>query len=150
MNLDRVLFWIRLIAWGILDVLNALDDDPGNGEPAFRQANVGDPDEGFKPERIQVWIGILARAALQAVEEVGAPPPEKSGARSIGAGAPPASRRTGRWEKFKPERIQFWLGLIARFVLAVIAGVNEETGKSGERSVGPAPTGAPASQEADN
>ncbi len=140
MNLDRVVFWIRLIAWAILDVLNALDDDPGNGEKSF-----GNPEEDFKPERIQVWIGIVVRAALQAVEEVGAPPPERSGARSIGA-----SRRPGLWTTFKPERIQFWFGLIARFVLAVIAGINEETGKSGERATGPAPTGAPASQEADN
>ncbi len=144
MNLDRVLFWIRLIAQAILDVLNVLDDDPGDGEES-----VGDPPPGFKPERIQVWIGIFARAAVEAVEGVGAPPPEPSGAETAGA------VRSGFWTTFKPERIQFWLQLIARFVLAVIAGVSEErvseeTGKSGERSGGPAPTGAAASEEADN
>ncbi len=124
MNVDRIVFWIRLIAWAILDVVNALGDEPGTGKSA------GGPAQGFKPERIQIWLGIFARAALTAVEGVGAPPAVAS---------------------FKPERIQFWLKLIARFVLAVFGELSdEETGKSGERSSGPAPTGATASEEADN
>ena len=79
MNLNRVLFWIHLIARAILDVLNVLDNDPGDGEES-----VGDTPPGFKPERIQVWIGIFARAALEAVEGVGAPPPEASVAEAAG------------------------------------------------------------------
>ncbi len=145
MNVDRIVFWIRLIAWAILDVLNVLNDEPGAGKSA------GGPPQGFKPERIQVWLGIFARAALDAVEGVGAPPPEPSG-----------EEKAGFTANFKPERIQFWLKLIARFVLAVIeaappggpggrnAVLSEETGKSGERSHGPAPTGATASEEVDN
>ncbi len=134
MNLDRTLFWIRLIAWAILDVVNGLGDEADTDV-----ASVGGPPSGFKPERIQVWLGVLARAALSAVEGVGAPPPEEPGVTTAGFA-------TGGSVAFKPERIQFWLQLIARFVLAVI----EETGKSGERSDGPAPTGATASEEVDN
>ncbi len=132
MNLDRVVFWIRLIAWGILDVLNGLDDEPGDGDETG-----GDVYPWFKPERIQIWISILARAALTAIE--GVVPPERSGVQSSSSAL---------WPSFKPERIQFWLTVFARFVLAVIDGLNddvsEETGKSGERSA------APASEEAGN
>ncbi len=129
MNLDRVVFWIRLISWAILDVLNNLDGDPGSGPESLGDG----PPSGFKPERIQVWIGIFARAALKAVDEVGAPPPEADNAAVQRA---PASF----WPTFKPERIQFWFRLIASFVLAVVDGLSEETGKSGE------PSGAPDSE----
>ncbi len=117
MNVDRIVFWIRLFAQVILDVLNALADEPGTGKKA-----AGGPSQGFKPERIQVWLGIFARSALTAVEGVDAPSPEVSG-----------KRQAGFTTTFKPERIQFWLKLIARFVLAVISELgSEETGKSGE------------------
>ena len=140
MNLDRILFWIRLIGQAILDILDVLDDEPGTGVESLEE-----PPPGFKPERIQVWIGIFARAAVQAVDEVG-PPPEESGVESAGAfsGAGVAARGPSH---FKPERIQFWLKLIARFVMAVFrgrSGVSEETGKSGARS------GVPAFEEVDN
>ena len=118
MNLDRIIFWIRLIGQAILDILDVLDDEPGNGVESL-----GEPPPGFKPERIQVWIGIFARAVVQAIDEAGAPPVE-SGEEAAGLGT-----------NFKPERIQFWLKLIARFVMAVFrgrSGVSEETGKSGE------------------
>ncbi len=68
--------------------------------------------------------GIFARAARTAVEGV-VPPVGRSG---------PQNRSSALWPWFKPERIQFWLKLIARFVLAVIEGVSEETGKSGAAS----------------
>ncbi len=119
MNLDRFVFWIRLIGWAILDVLNAL---PGYGEESLGD----DPPSGFKPERIQVWIGIFARAALTAVEAVGPPPAEPAA----------ESARAGFGTTFKPERIQFWIKLIAQLMLAVVdeLGTSEETGKSGERA----------------
>ncbi len=126
MNLDRIIFWIRLIAQAILDILDVLDDQPGTGVESL-----DDPPPGFKPERIQVWIGIFARAALKAVDEVG-PPPEESGVESAGAFS-----GAGLGTHFKPERIQFWIKLIARFVMAVFrgrSGVSEETGKSGAAS----------------
>ncbi len=140
MNLDRTVFWIRLIAWAILDILNGLD-----GGPEEDEETVGDVTPWFKPERIQVWIGVLAEAALKAVDEVGAPPAERPGAQSAGL-----------WPSFKPERIQFWLKLIAQFVLAVVDAMSpgkpggttaalagEETGKSGEPG-----SGAPDPEEA--
>ncbi len=119
MDVNRILFWIHLIAQAIVDILEAL---PGDGEESL-----GDPPSGFKPERIQVWIGIFARAVVQAIDEAGAPPVE-SGEESAGAFA---GARLG--VNFKPERIQFWLKLIARFVLAIFDGIGEETGKSGEQ-----------------
>ena len=94
MNVERIFYWIRLAAEVILEIF----DRPGTRVPEM------------KPERIQIWVVIVARAALQTLE----------GARS------------GTAPEMKPERIQFWLGLIARFVLAVIAGANGETGKSGD------------------
>jgi hypothetical protein len=94
MNVERIFYWIRLAAEVILEIF----DRPGTSVPEM------------KPERIQIWVVIVARAALQTLE----------GARS------------GTAPEMKPERIQFWLGLIARFVLAVIAGANGETGKSGD------------------
>ncbi len=132
MNVDRIVFWIRMIAWAILDVVTGGD-----------RLN-----PWFKPERIQFWAAI-ARAALTAVEGVvpGTPdrPAERSGAQN---------RSSALWPWFKPERIQFWLQLIARFVVAVIdelnEGASEETGKSGETSGAPAPADTPASEEADN
>ena len=65
----------------------------------------------------------LARAVVRALDEAGTPP-EEFGEEAAGLGV-----------NFKPERIQFWLKLIARFVMAVFrarSGVSEETGKSGE------------------
>ena len=94
MNVEALFFWIRVVARAILEVF-----------PGVRPGAVG-PE--MKPERIQIWLPILARAALRATD--------------AGGNAP----------EMKPERIQFWLQLIARFVLAVIAGANGETGKSGE------------------
>ena len=41
----------------------------------------------------------------------------------------------------KPERIQFWIGQLARFIAELVDGADEETGKSGESS------GASASEE---
>ena len=81
MNVERIFFWLRFVARLILDVLG----EPGNGPEA--------------------------------------------------AGGP---RRSAGWPAgFKPERIQFWIGQLVRFILEVTAA-GEETGKSGE------PTGAPA------
>ena len=107
MNVERILYWIYLVAQVILDVLGA-DEEPGEGEESL------DLPPGMKPERIQVFLRICARAILAAFAEVGWTP----GGEEL---AP----------EMKPERIQFWLRLIARFVLEVIAGVNGETGKSG-------------------
>ncbi len=146
MNVDRIVFWIRLLAWAALDFFAGSGDRPPEDEETGDRIA-----PWFKPERIQVWIVIVARAALNAVNGV-EPPVERSAA--VGSGR--------FWPWFKPERIQFWVQLIARFVLAVIdelggseeagseeAG-SEETGKSGERSNGPAPSGAAASEEVDN
>ncbi len=124
MNVETILFWIRLIAQAIHEVLDGLEEGPGDGEESG-----GDIHPAFKPERIQFWVGIFARAAVRAIDEVGAPPPD-SGAENAAA-----VRSSGLWPSFKPERIQFWLKLIARFVVAVIdlASSEEETGKSGEQ-----------------
>ena len=109
MNVERIFHWIRLLARVILEVAPS---PPGVGEESAFDPS---PPSGMKPERIQVWLRILAQAALDALDGVGVPP--ENGGSAI---------------EMKPERIQFWLGLIARFVLAVIAGANGETGKSGE------------------
>ena len=68
----------------------------------------------MKPERIQFWIGVVARAVLYALDEAAIGP------------------------EMKPERIQFWLRIGYRFVVAIFEEVDEETGKSGERSGAPA------------
>jgi hypothetical protein len=112
MNVIDILWWIRLLAQVILDVFG----DP-NGGPGSGGRFVG-PVPEMKPERIQIWLGILAQAAIEAIDEV---LPEEG---EVGP-------------EMKPERIQFWLRLIARFVLAVIDGASGETGKSGESAAGP-------------
>jgi hypothetical protein len=94
MNVEHIFFWIRQVA----EVILAVFDPPGAAAPEM------------KPERIQFWLVVLARAALETLDEV----------------------ESGSAAEMKPERIQFWLGLVARFVLAVIAGANGETGKSGD------------------
>ena len=138
MNVERIFYWIRLVAWVILEIFpggdNPGEDEEGLWNPDPTPGTPGRRTPGMKPERIQLWLRVLARSALQAVE---------------GFGEPPVIGRAFR-PQMKPERIQFWLQLIARFVLAVLDAAIGETGKSGERSVGPAPTGAPASEEADN
>ena len=91
MDLERFFVWIRLVAQVVLEVVGRLDDLE------------------MKPERIQIWIGIVARAVLYALDGVGGPGTE-----------------------MKPERIQFWLRIAYRFVVAIFDGANEETGKSGE------------------
>ena len=110
MNVDTIFHWLRLVALVILDIFGADEDDRSSGEES-----VGLP-PGMKPERIQVWLRIIARAVLAAFEEVGW---------DGGENAP----------EMKPERIQFWVRLIARFVLEVFAGASGETGKSGETEV---------------
>ncbi len=57
MNFERIFFWIRLVAEVILGILDRLE--PGEGEES-----VGNPDDDFKPERIQVWLGILAMSIV--------------------------------------------------------------------------------------
>ncbi len=126
MNVQRIFYWLRVgagVILGILDWLEELEEDGEHGDDLFRPE--------FKPERIQLWLGILARATLETLDEVGAPPDE--GEENGGLFAARGSAQ------FKPERIQFWLELIARFVVAVFNAANEEkeTGKSGERSDGP-------------
>ena len=91
MNLEQLIHWIRLVAQVVLEVVGRLDDLE------------------MKPERIQIWIGIVARSVLYALDGVGGPGAE-----------------------MKPERIQFWLRIAYRFVVAIFDAVNEETGKSGE------------------
>ena len=108
MNVERILYWIYLVAQVILDVLGA-DEEPGEGEESL------DLPPGMKPERIQFWLRVFARAVIAAFDEVRWPEEGEEIA-----------------PEMKPERIQFWLRLIARFVLEVIAGVNGETGKSGD------------------
>ena len=104
MNVERIFHWVRLVAGLILEVF---PQPPEVGEEAVFGPG---PAPNMKPERIQFWLRIVARAALEALDGVGA----------------------GSASKMKPERIQFWLELIARFVLAVVAGANGETGKSGD------------------
>ena len=80
MDVNRILFWIHLIAQAIVDILEAL---PGDGEESL-----GDPDSGFKPERIQFWLKLIARFVLAVFsgvrEETGksGEPPQSGGADS--------------------------------------------------------------------
>ena len=123
MNVKNIFFWIRLVAELILEVFPG--NRPPDGEPGDGPGNgkdFGHPSPQMKPERIQIWLRILARAALEAIDAVVVPEDDGDG--------------TG--EEMKPERIQFWVGFVALFVLSVIAGVSEETGKSGERAGEPA------------
>ena len=107
MNVERIFFWIRLVAEVILEVFDRADEQPP-GEEGLRW-NPG-PGTEMKPERIQVWLRILARAALDVLEDF-----------------------AGGGQEMKPERIQFWLELITDFVVAVFEAIDEETGKSGEQ-----------------
>lgn len=66
MNVDRILFWIRLVVQAALDILNALDQEQGTGEES-----VFDPPSGFKPERIQFWLKLIFRFVLAAVRGAG-------------------------------------------------------------------------------
>ena len=68
------------------------------------------------------WLRLVALVILDifGADEDGRPSGEES------VGLPPG---------MKPERIQFWVRLIARFVLEVFAGASGETGKSGETEV---------------
>lgn len=114
MTVERIFFWLRLVFQAVLDILNAVDDEPGNGPQ-----NVTRGPSGFKPERIQVWLRILAQAGLEAIDDVTQP----------GNGPGSVAIRP----EFKPERIHFWLRLIVRFVMEIFEGISEETGKSGEQ-----------------
>ena len=114
MNVERIFFWLRLVFRAVLDILDAVDDEPGTGPQSVTRGP-----SGFKPERIQVWLRILAQAGLEAIDDVAEP----------GNGPEGVAIRP----EFKPERIQFWLRLIVRFVFEIFEGIGEETGKSGEQ-----------------
>ena len=71
MNVQRIFFWIRLVAELILEVFPGVEvRPPGDEPPGDGEENVGNPAPEMKPERIQFWLRILARAALEAIDAV--------------------------------------------------------------------------------
>ncbi len=79
-------------------------------------------------QRIFFWLRFFAELTLEVLDE-------------MDYGYWPARQVVDPPAGFKPERIQYWIGQLAKFVLEVVATANEETGKSGERSGAAAPAG---------
>ena len=75
---------------------------------------------------VQRFIFWLRFPAVLILEVLGDQEPE-----TAGSGAEEAPPVLG----MKPERIQFWIGQLARFIAEIVEGASGETGKSGEREV---------------
>ncbi len=80
MNVQRIFFWLRFFAELTLEVLDEMDYH--GYKPAGSSRQVADPPAGFKPERIQYWIGQMVKFVLE-VAEAASEETGKSGERSV-------------------------------------------------------------------
>ncbi len=80
MNVERIFFWLRFAARLILDVLG----EPDNPGAAGGLRRLIGPPVGFKPERIQYWIGQLLKLVLELFQGS----TEETGKSGEGSGAP--------------------------------------------------------------